>query len=46
MYQRPELRRFGSLRELTRAGWNGNDDGLFCRIDGNLRCSLYEINCS
>lgn len=46
MYQRPELKRFGTLRELTEAGWNGSDDGVFLRIDGNLACSIYGRRCS
>lgn len=46
MYERPELKRFGSLRELTEAGWDGFDDGIFLRIDGNLKCSLTGRNCS
>lgn len=29
MYERPELRRFGSLRELTEAGSVGETDGWF-----------------
>lgn len=41
MYERPKLKRFGSLRELTRAGWDGWNDGLFLQsVDGNLECSL------
>lgn len=44
MYQRPQLTRFGSLRELTLAGFNGADDGWFQRIDGNLgTCGYLEV---
>lgn len=32
MYERPQLRRFGSLRELTEAGWDGDSDGWVLRI--------------
>ena len=46
MYERPQLKRYGSLRELTAAGWDGTDDGFFVRIDGNLTCSLAARNCS
>lgn len=46
MYERPQLQRFGSLRELTLAGWAGADDGVFIRIDGNLKCSLGGASCS
>lgn len=46
MYQRPQLTRIGSLRELTLAGWDGLDDGLFRRIDGNLGCTFQGTNCS
>jgi hypothetical protein len=46
MYQRPQVTRLGSLRELTEAGWDGADDGLFTRIDGNLGCSFAGTNCS
>ena len=35
MYQRPQLQRFGSLRELTQAGWNGDNDGFFIKIASN-----------
>ncbi len=45
-YQRPALRRLGSFRELTQAGWDGLDDGWFQRIDGNLGCSLAGRRCS
>jgi hypothetical protein len=31
MYERPQLRRFGSLRELTEAGFAGDSDGWFLR---------------
>jgi hypothetical protein len=46
MYERPQLKRYGLLRELTEAGWDGTDDGYFIRIDGNLKCSLAGSNCS
>jgi hypothetical protein len=46
MYERPQLTRFGSLRELTQAGFNGADDGWFQRIDGNLTCDFTGQNCS
>lgn len=46
MYQRPTLTRYGSLRELTQAGWEGLDDGWFVRIDGNLGCTFRGTNCS
>jgi hypothetical protein len=50
MYERPELRRFGSLRELTEAGWDGDSDGWYFRIaptvSGNADCSLLGRNCS
>ncbi len=51
MYERPTLRRFGSLRELTQAGWDGESDGWVLRIasttvTGNLDCSLTGRNCS
>jgi hypothetical protein len=29
MYQRPTLKRFGSLRELTAGGYTGETDGWF-----------------
>ena len=45
-YQRPALRRLGSFRELTQAGWDGLDDGWFQRIDGNLSCSVSGTRCS
>jgi len=35
MYERPKLKRYGSLRELTEAGFNGTSDGFFLRIVGN-----------
>jgi hypothetical protein len=35
MYEQPALTRFGTFRDLTRAGWNGADDHLFFQsIDG------------
>jgi len=46
MYERPQLKRYGSLRELTEAGFNGTNDGFFLRIasDGDewspLACDL------
>lgn len=44
MYERPQLKRFGTMRELTRSGWDGTDDGWFLRIAGvtgdNLTCRL------
>ena len=46
MYQKPLLQRFGSLRELTLAGWEGADDGVFRQIDGNLGCTFVGTNCS
>lgn len=51
MYERPALRRFGSLRELTLAGWDGDSDGWYLRIasttvTGNAQCSLWGRNCS
>jgi hypothetical protein len=46
MYEKPQLQRFGSLRELTLAGSNGPDDGLFSFIDGNLVCDFTGYNCS
>ncbi|MEZ4413999.1 MAG: lasso RiPP family leader peptide-containing protein [Gemmatimonadales bacterium] len=46
MYQKPTLQRFGSLRELTLAGFEGADDGLFKFIDGNLGCTFNGTNCS
>ncbi len=45
-YQRPALKRLGSFRELTQAGWDGLDDGWFQRIDGNLECSILGKSCS
>ncbi len=43
MYERPQLKRFGTMRELTKSGWNGEDDGWFLRIAGvtgdNISCS-------
>jgi hypothetical protein len=35
MYQRPQLQVFGSLRELTQAGWNGSNDGFAIQIVAN-----------
>ncbi len=35
MYQRPQLQVFGSLRELTQAGWNGSNDGFAIQIVSN-----------
>jgi hypothetical protein len=46
MYQSPKVTRLGSLRELTKAGANGPDDGLFSFIDGNLVCDITGNNCS
>lgn len=46
MYTKPALTRFGTIRELTLAGWNGVDDGWFQRIDGNLTCSFTGAHCS
>ena len=47
MYQRPQLTRFGSLRELTQAGINGVDDPWYLRnADGNLACDFLKRNCS
>ena len=46
MYSKPTVTRFGTLRELTMAGWEGTDDGWFQRIDGNLRCSFLGSYCS
>jgi hypothetical protein len=46
MYVKPQLQRFGSLRELTLAGVNGPDDGYFRFIDGNLVCDFTGANCS
>lgn len=46
MYVKPQLQRFGSLRELTRAGSEGPDDGYFSWIDGNLVCNVTGQNCS
>ena len=31
MYEAPKLLRFGTFRELTRAGWDNADDHLFFR---------------
>jgi hypothetical protein len=44
MYQRPQLQVFGSLRELTQAGWNGSNDGFAIRIvaDGDQLCPWLE----
>ena len=51
MYERPQLKRYGSLRELTEAGWNGDSDGWFLRIaDGDnldpVVCDLFNQRCS
>lgn len=52
MYQRPQLQVFGSLRELTQAGWNGSNDGFAIRIvdDGDQLCpyidNRYAPGCS
>ncbi len=46
MYKKPTVTRFGTLRELTMAGWSGLDDGWFQRIDGNLGCTFKGTNCS
>lgn len=35
MYERPQLKRYGSLRELTEAGWDGTSDGFFLQIASN-----------
>lgn len=35
MYERPKLMRYGSLRELTKAGFDGDSDGFFLRIASN-----------
>ena len=35
MYERPQLKRYGSLRELTEAGFNGTSDGFFLQIVSN-----------
>lgn len=41
MYERPQLRRFGSLRELTMAGYNGDSDGWFLYISPTVTgCDL------
>lgn len=45
-YQRPALRRLGSFRQLTQAGWEGLDDGYFQRIDGNWDCTITGLRCS
>lgn len=45
MYQAPELKRFGTLRELTKAGTTGPFDGAATHNDGcnavdsPVRCS-------
>jgi hypothetical protein len=42
MYERPQLKRFGSLRELTEAGWDGDSDGWYLRIAPSVSgCNLY-----
>lgn len=41
MYVKPSVTRFGSFRELTRAGWDGLDDGFIRRIDGAAGCNVY-----
>lgn len=46
MYQRPQLQVFGSLRELTQAGWNGSNDGFAIQIvaDGDQLCPYVKDN--
>lgn len=49
MYERPQLRRYGTLRELTQAGIHGTEDPLgilIASVDGNLRCDLLGRSCS
>ncbi len=42
MYDRPQLKRFGSLRELTLAGFDGDSDGWYLRIAPSVTgCNLY-----
>jgi hypothetical protein len=42
MYERPQLRRFGSLRELTEAGSTGDTDGWFLLNSPSVTgCDLY-----
>lgn len=50
MYERPLLKRFGSLRDLTEAGWDGDSDGIYLRIASTTvsGCNLLDLrrNCS
>lgn len=48
MYERPQLKRFGTMRELTKSGWNGEDDGWVLRIVGVVgdNYSCYPSSCS
>lgn len=39
-YRRPELRRIGTLRELTRVGTGQNFDGMSVIGDPNGACDL------
>jgi hypothetical protein len=45
MYEKPEVVRYGTFRELTLIGWTGRTDGFtVANNDGNLRdsyCSMY-----
>ena len=35
MYEKPKLERFGTFRELTQVGFNGNSDGFtVCGVPG------------
>lgn len=50
MYERPNLTRYGSLRELTEAGWDGDSDGWVLRIAtvSVSGCNILDLkrNCS
>jgi hypothetical protein len=36
MYQKPTVERFGTFRDLTQQGFNGNNDGItFNGVNGN-----------
>jgi hypothetical protein len=44
MYERPQLKRFGTMRELTKSGWDGDADGWFLQnigvVGDNLNCRI------
>lgn len=43
MYEKPQVERFGSFRELTRVGISGTSDGWTRDSDGTSGCSGSEF---